>query len=330
MNTTYENLGPINAVVGEPDTYVWSGKISKSVRTAHDDKLSKRIDSALNPSNLDKYYKQCNRNARTRCIDGRPLAGFTDENGNINPDMLEQDLGPQVPGGTPMTALARRIVGFEGTLDAAKLTDDISETMTAVNRIGFMFGGHIDTANENITNKTGCGAIDNMPAILQKITTPNQALIIKKLTMNLLDEDFQMSMFREVLGGLILIQGHKDSYFEQNRLGNYKYIGKVMDELHKSSSDSDPVARLAGGHNEVALVINTVANTTFDRDSFSASTNNEIQIFGHDFWQSKELAGLLYSDKKQANEFLTIRTMFVIATAMALTDGSIDLIIRGK
>lgn len=320
MSANYKNLGPINAILGEVSEDAWTGKISKSSRVKNNIDLLTKINSALRAENLENFYRQCNKNARTRCIDGRPLAG-SDENSN-------QDLGPQVPGGTPMTALARRLVGFEGTLENAKLSDDISETMAAVQKIGFMFGGHIDSASEDISNKTGCGAIDNMPAILEKITTPEFALIVKKMTMSLLGGEFNMSVFREVLGGLILIQGHRDSYFEKNSTGNYKYIDKVMDELRSKSNESDPVARLTGSHNEVALVINTVPGTTFDRDSFSASTENQIQIFGHDFWQSKELASLLYSDKKQANEFLTIRTMFAIATAMTLTDGSIDLIIR--
>ena len=89
------------------------------------------------------------------------------------------------------------------------------------------------------------------------------------------------------------------------------------------------------------MVINTVPGTMFHTDQFSEDNNEDIQVFNYDFWRSLTIAQALFPTdnidlsrkQKKLNLFLqkkyiTTRAIFAIGTAMVLTNGSIDLIIR--
>jgi hypothetical protein len=83
-------------------------------------------------------------------------------------------------------------------------------------------------------------------------------------------------------------------------------------------------------HQEALVIVNLVPNTTMSSNRFSAE-HNGLQAFGYDLWRSKQLSETLFplpSQDIDRQRFVTARVMITIATLMALTDGSQQLLIR--
>ncbi len=324
---------------------IWTGIISKLKDTTHDPELAKLIEAALDPLNLENYYVNAKITARTRCIDGRLLAGYLLESGLVDPAMVGRDLGPQVPGGTPSAALIYRIIN-RNWQEKPTLGNDIRLISKIYQAHGIRMGGHIDGHKADHLFDSGCGAIDNMPAILDRITSPYAIGELKGLVRALMGDGFNPDTYDMVEGRMLLLESMRDFYFGKYDIGNgqseFAFKKDAIQVLNENAEkEHHPVAKLTGDHHEHALVINLVKGTTFDRDRFWADNQGRVQLFNYDLWRSEDFANILYPTnlRKQTPEqnrqhhieqqpFLTARIMYAVATAMVLTDGSLDLIIR--
>ncbi len=349
----FTNLGNLREFAAQknalPATYpaseIWTGVISKDTLTINDPEAGKLIEAALEPSNLEKYFVPANTGARTRCIDGRLLDGYLTDDGLINPELAERDLGPQVPGGTPAAALVHRVIKRDWA-ENPTLGNDIRDISKMYSEHGIRMGGHIDEHKQDHPYDSGCGAIDNMPQIMQRITSLSAIGELKGLVRALMGDAFDADLYDMVEGRIRLLESMQRTYFgeyeQKDGEKEYEFKKEAIAVLNENAEkEHHPVAKLTGSHQEVALVVNLVPETTFDRDRFWAANQGRVQLFNYDLWRSEEFAQILYpvdimrqtpaeNDKRQLEQrlFLTARIMYAVATSMVLTDGSLDIILR--
>lgn len=339
MSVQILNLGQIDdivtrtngGVVAQKTQRLWTGGISPAARIASNKELAPRIRSVLDPSVLRDYFMPCDLGLQTRCIDGRLIEGYDEEASYGRP------LGPQVPGGTAISALTRRIVHAEPIDGTFTFSDDLETVINLLQHKGLSFGGHIDNINHPHGN-TGCGAIDQVPEVLATIANPRAQRQIRGLAERLLGVRYDDQAVDTILGRIINLQSIAERYFSIDpKTGIYAYKQKLIAEMRKKG---DKVSRLVGPHYEVGLVVNAVRETTFDTNRFSADNNNELQLFNYDIWLTLHVANVLYpvnhvvsydiakKNLRLQHEYILCRTLLAIAVAMVLTDGSIQLIVR--
>lgn len=284
----------------------WPGMVSAQ-DLIQKKKTSKTIlDSAI--ASLNDYFVSVNINAKTRCIDGRH-----------DPQLDEDNLGPQVPGGAPGAALAYRLGVDEDDLTRGTFLSDAEAMIGHYIRLGFAPGGHRD---EHSLGKTtvGCGAIDGMDKILMTMTQLDLVDDHKRVVKLLLGKDFDRDIYLRIMGAAVLVNGRSEDYFKGRE--------EIIDILEKRSNKS--IATLKGDHNECLVIVNLVTDTTLASNRFS-KTYNGIQAFGYDLWRSKQMANKLLPRPDQTDErkrFVMARVMSTVATLMALTDGSQRLVLR--
>jgi hypothetical protein len=323
-------------VFGYPKEKIWNQKgVSLERRIAEDPAFAGRVDAALQRENIAKYIVPEEDAAPTRCIDGRITAGWDP----ALPSPLP--LGPKVAGGTVHAALAHRVVDTEH-MDADLLFEaDIKYVVQRFKEIGIGSGGHID--DNQTGGNTGCGAVDNINLILDRLQRPEHQEQLRGLAKLILGEAYDgKDLVNEVIGRMLYLDALKPTYMpkvDNDPHGEFLYKQTVVETLRAEAGQSyDTVPALAGAHNEVAVVLNFVPRTTFDNDRFSFDNNNDIQAFGWDVWHMYEEARRLYKynmqesveSQRQAIEnrmkYVTTRTLLGISTTMVLTDGSLRLI----
>lgn len=341
MGVVITNLGQIDnlvtrhkgGVVAQKSQHLWTGGISPAARIAADKSLAGPIERALDPTVLADYFIPCTMGSPTRCIDGRITEGYDQDM-----TLRGRPLGPQVPGGTAISALTRRIVHATDITEAISFSDDLETTIRTLKQKGLSFGGHIDNA-DHPHGDTGCGAIDRVPEVLACIANPRAQRQIRGITKLLLGIRYDDAYVDAILGRIINLESIAERYFMIDpKTGVYDYKQKIIADLRKNNDTG--VARLAGPHYEVGLAVNTVPGTTFDGDRFSSDNANRIQLFNYDFWLTQHVAELSYPTNHHVtfataklnlrlqHEYILCRTLLAVAVAMVLTDGSIQLIIR--
>jgi hypothetical protein len=290
-------LGPLNH--GKPDKDIWSGTIS-AVYAPKGLVLYEECKAEL-----DGYFTPAYAGRPVRCIDGRPREEVFDT--SIS-ELEHLDLGPQVPGGTPAMALSFRLArpSYPEWLNAPEelrntpgkrfnnLIDDLIEVHRQYEELGLPFpsGGHIDDHAQY--PNTGCGAIDNLPAIMERMVDYRSLPIVEQYARAIIGEDFQETAFDEVVPVLRRMNepGYKNFYLirENQDLGMKDYREIAVESL-KANAGEEAIERMVGDHKEFILIINKKDGETFNRDLF-CRTNDDL------------------------------------ATAMVLTDGSLEVGIR--
>lgn len=277
----------------------WNGSVSAS---------DIAIDLAEVAKTLDNYYVAVNPKAKTRCIDGRH-----------DPGLNEAELGPQVPGGATGAALAYRLGVDRDDLTRGTFLSDFESMLDNYLRLGLSPGGHRDNGDHS-DGGVGCGAIDGVAKVLECLSDPRLVEDSKRLTRAILADNFYRDDYLRVLGASVVLEAHADHYFAQN--------DGLLPLLESKAPGS--VSTLTGSHNEKLVIVNFVPGSTLASNRF-ANEHDGIQAFGYDVWRSKELASLLLPQDANSIDrarFITARVMITIATLMALTDGSLQLLFR--
>lgn len=321
------------AIFEYPLEKIWNAKgISLQRRLDTDKNLKSKLDALLDEDNLRQYVVKVDSAAPTRCIDGRKTCGWTMQS--------EPHLGPKVPGGTPHAALTQRIVDESKLSRELHFEDDIKQVVSDYKKIGIGFGGHVDTHHKGWN--TGCGAVDNINLILHKLQRPEPQEQLRMLAREMMGKAYDVNIVNEVIGRMLMLDAVKPSYMpKEGGLAENEFLYKktVVKLLREEMSDAtNNVPELEGEHNEVALVLNWVKNTTFDTDHFADDNDGAIQVFGWDIWEVYAEAGRLYPysmyDSPAVQQeaiakrlkHITTRILLGIATTMVLTDGSLKLI----
>lgn len=284
----------------------WPGPVS--AKKMIEDGLASATTLQEAIKSLNDFYVQVNPGARTRCIDGRH-----------DPELDEQNLGPQVPGGAPGAALAYRLGVDKDDLTRGTFLADAETMVGSFMRFGMSIGGHRDEHSAG-KQTVGCGAIDAMDVVLARMTDPDLVDDQKRVIKILMGSNFNRDIFLRDMGAAVVVNGRADDYFRDRE--------KIIDILENKSKNS--VSTLQGTHQECIVIINFVPNTTFASNRFSDKFGG-MQAFGYDIWRSMEIAQKLLPRKDQEedrNRFIMARVMTTVATLMALTDGSQRLVLR--
>ena len=258
-------------------------------------------------AHLDEYYVMTDPGAKTRCIDGRH-----------DPELDESHLGPQVPGGATGAALAYRLGVDKDDLTRGTFYNDFETMLGSYLRLGLTPGGHRDDSGHEV--KVGCGAIDGIETVLACLIDPKLVEDHKRLVRAVLDTDFDRDHYLRILGASQVLGSRSKDFFARS--------GELLELLESKCPGS--VSRLHGQHNEKLIIVNYVPDTTLASNRF-ADHHGGIQAFGYDVWRSRQLAQMLLPLPSQAidrERFITARVSVTIATLMALTDGSPQLLFR--
>lgn len=276
----------------------WPGRLSVAERFVD---VYKIVDE------LESFYVQTDPRAKTRCIDGRH-----------DPKLDESTLGPQVPAGAPGAALAYRLGVDKDDLTRGTFINDAEVMIDAYLRLGIAPGGHRDDNGRE--GAVGCGAIDGLDGILQRMIDPTLVEDHKRIVKTLLAEHFDRDTYLRVLGAGLVLESRSNDYFAER--------GQILDLLEEKALRS--VSVLHGEHNEGIVIVNFVPDTTLASNRF-ADNYGGLQAFGYDIWRSKQLAQALLplpSQDVDRARFITARVMLSVATLMSLTDGSLPLLVR--
>ena len=299
FTTTIQNHGCLSAVC-------WPGKISMNSFLDTGFATAEQLDSLI--SNIEKYYVKVNKNATTRCIDGR-----------YDPASDTENLGPQVPGGSIGATLAYRFSAGRDNLLDSDFASDANSMISRLTKIKLKPGGHRDNHADG-KSAVGCGAIDKMNQAVYLLSDSRYTKSIHDLSKALIGDSFSEDNFYQILGEATLLNSRSEKYFK-NRLN-------AVDVLEKEAKNS--IATLTGEHRECLVVANYVPNTTLAENSLLKDYEG-VQVFNYDVWRSLDLADKLFpraKDKKNKDLFIMARAMTAIATLMCLTDGSQTLLTR--
>ena len=318
-----------------PYEKIWNkAGISLARRLEKEADLTERLNTILTVPVIKKYMKTADLNAPTRCIDGRATKGWKPGTKN--------GLGPKVAGGTPHAALTHRIVDVESLKSKLRFEDDISYVVAQYKKIGIGFGGHLD--DHAVGWNTGCGAVDNINKILERLQLPEPQEQLRLITKTILGSSYEgHHIVNEVIGRMLYLDALKPRYMPKENndpTGEFQYKQTVAELLRSNASARhDVVPQLTGSHKEVGVVLNFATGTTFDSDAFSFDNDHEVQLFGWDVWEVFEEAQRLYpysmTDKPEGQlkavrariVHITTRTLLGVATTMVLTDGSLKVIV---
>ncbi len=293
------DLAPVAISLGRLTDGHWSGALSARTST---------LDLPSVIHDLNDFYVATHPRAVTRCIDGRH-----------NPDIDEATLGPQVPGGAPGAALAYRLGVDKDDLTRGTFTSDAEMMVAAYLRLGITPGGHRDDLGLG-GEAVGCGAIDGLHDVLDAMLDPARVEDHKRLVRSLMDVGFDRDHYLRVLGAALVLKSRSVAYFAGR--------GEILDLLERQAPGS--VSVLEGHHREELVIVNLVPDSTLSSNRFSAA-HGGAQAFGYDLWRSREVAQQLFPLPSQAldrERFIHARVMLTIATLMALTDGSLPVLVR--
>src|SRR3990167_2756709 len=284
----------------------WPGSVSARQLVEAGNTSDEIINEAV--KNIDNYYVGVSLGAKTRCIDGRH-----------DPELDENHLGPQVPGGAPGAALAFRLGVDKDELTRGTFLSDAESMIGHFLRLGFPPGGHRDEHSEGKPT-VGCGAIDGMDIILATMTEPKLVDDHKRIVKQLLGSIFERDTYLRVMGAAVVVNGRSEDYFRNRE--------SIIDVLEKRSKNS--ISVLKGEHQESLVTVNLVPNTTLSSNRLSEDFKG-VQAFGYDLWRSVQMAGKLLPRPDQEvdrQRFIMARIMSTVATLMAFTDGSQRFVMR--
>lgn len=314
---TLAEIGGTNEYVGGK---VWTGTISIDTRG---DISAAEANAFLEEKLASVEWVPTNMQHAMRCPDGRPNKGTEDK---VRNGKTTRSVGPQIFGGTPGCALAARVIE-NGDFSQYAFTNDVAKTTEFLKQRGIAFGGHKDEHAHG--DKCGCGAIDQIPAVLGVLGNDELAPTIQKLTAAIIGEEYSADTGRGLFMKFENLNRQADHYLERQG-ETYPYRRQVLQIMENESTHPEhAIQTMVGPHNEVALVVNKKRNTTLNRAKLNVETDRKFQVFNFDYWACEELAKAYYpkSPEKQ-REWLHARVMQSVATAMVLTDGSLPVYVR--
>lgn len=181
------------------------------------------------------------------------------------------------------------------------------------------YGAH--TGRHAPESKSGCGAIDEAPAIVENVSKYSDSIAQTLGALSgLLDEhgvDASEVNSKEVLNNY--------AFYTQEH-SNQSYSGKAVIE-DVILEDDKVVKELENEHREVAIVINTVDGMTVDQGLIRSVTNDVAQVFAIDIPKKINIANKRYNAEDTGVKSRAILSMlaYTLATAATLTDGSLPV-----
>ncbi len=294
------NVVPLGVLRQDTEQSHWTGAISLASRINSGELTQSEVESQY--QKLNYFFVDTKNGSPKRCGDGRPIEGYSP----TDIDWYGKGRGAQLFGGTGGDAIGLRLA--KGFTDGATFGEDVAITSNIFSS-DFAPGDHIDDHAEG--QKTGCGAIDGQARKNDILNDPDKSQTLEAV-LTFLYEKAGMELPSNFFGKL-----------KQNAESLYKNSTSYFSDKHNAQSkiteiSPNGIEKLIGKHNETSLTLNFVEGTTFDRDRYSSDSDGKIQNFNIDVWA-------IIKDHKRDTGFVLADQ---IATALDLTDGSIEVFAR--
>jgi hypothetical protein len=257
---------------------------------------------------VERFLTLVSEDAPSACIDGRKCVACMDGS--------DTEPRPGVAGGGLVSAYAAaELIGWFAD-DAGDESARMQTVLEYLNSKGVATGTHCDEAAvaSDFAGKTGCGANDNLPAILTRLHADKA--IVDTFTGIILNTDPER--LKTTYVDARTLQARHKNWIPAETIN---IIGEIEGQRNieiLSSDDSE-----THGHNELAVVFNDVENTTVDRDALFAATGK--QVFDVDVWYLRKLAKAMASGPDavaQEERLLNAMVAYQVATYLTLCDGS--------
>jgi len=191
------------------------------------------------------------------------------------------------------------------------LQDLFADAMQEMDTAEIDYGAHSDEHAGD--EKSGCGAIDNAPKILENVVTYRDDIYATILSMN---DQIDAQVLDEVL----------DSFasFAQKQTESM-YNGKTV--LDGIKQEEKVVKKLVSDHSEMFIVLNEVAGYTVSQHTVRDATKEKVQVFAVDMWRIQEIANRLYDgeDEETKQRAVLGEIAYTLATAATLTAGDLPV-----
>ncbi|MDN5275889.1 MAG: Carbonic anhydrase, cadmium-binding protein [Candidatus Saccharibacteria bacterium] len=230
------------------------------------------------------------------CIDGRGMVVVPNSAGGTESLFVADDLTTQ------------RFRGEDGSTQSGYV--HILNHLIANEEL---VGGHDD---ENASgDKSGCGANDRLADIYGVITSSSAAIrdLAGKLGVEVDDETHQLIVGRA---------GDRSSFSSGANLL------KTLENIKIQQSDNVIIDHIAGSHNEVVIMINTVEGTTIDRAALKAEFGNDYQAFNVDVWSFAAGAELISRTAREVEQKVAAMVYYNIAAALVLCGPTMQIHVR--
>ena len=238
-----------------------------------------------------------------QCIDGQPG---------------DDSLWPNTAGGSVLTTMV--VVDLTQPLSQDARSEQIASlsaprdmmaafgrTLAVFQEKGLPIGGHTDDHAHG--EASGCGANDKLPEIYKKLAEQTDGIrrIVQELGVTVDDTTHR----------LISANVRASHQGWQSR--------QALEKLQQSSGAVVPT--LTGGHNEVAIVINTQPGTTLDRALLASEFGAQHQAFGVDAWAIKNLAEAVSDNDEQTDQLYAAALYYNVATALVLCGPDMPVVV---
>jgi len=234
------------------------------------------------------------------CIDGRNTTEVIEPRYKLAGGTLVHTVAGQIGSGS-----------FYGTYQ-----EQLSNARDFMQINNIEFGGHTDnSANEF---KTGCGAVDNLPAIVANTQIYRNQIkyalrdIIEAAQLDFLSYDSKL---------IDQVLDNYKQFFEATDFSEYN--GNFAKNLTESSQGIITNLDKSEKHSECALVINLVSGITLNQNELENITNGKYQAFSYDVPAAMQIAQKIGKDD---NDIATLalygELIYTLAAKATLTNGS--------
>lgn len=286
----YESLGALNVLT--PET---TGAIGPNRDDAN---LSKLADT------LPRARVAVDPRAPSCCIDGRCFLHYA--NGNTNAEPRAKVAGGGLMSGYAALEMTNKMPA--GADQATKL-QYVAEMLK---KGDLKPGGH--------GSQESCGASKLYKEITNKVKDPESSSYkaadgIARFMWNM--QDNNPSPLLDGAGAYERSQNWNPAALSAKLIEDDPESMEVLEEKHDETH----------GHEEIAIILNYVEDTTIDRDMLA---KQGTQAFVIDMWYIEKMAAALSGDvSRSSDDYLQMRhalTVYQVATAFTLTNGSQELI----
>lgn len=170
------------------------------------------------------------------------------------------------------------------------------------------YGAHTDDHAHG--DKSGCGAIDNAPAIISNI-----AGFRAQIAQTLLELEVNSAHTESIL----------ENFTQYSvEIQDQPYSGKkVVDDIVESGQ---VVKELTGPHQEMYILLNFVEGKTVDQKYIREMTDDKAQVFAVDVWRLKSITRRAFPDDEVAQEKAFVSELvYTLGTAATLTKGDLPV-----
>lgn len=220
---------------------------------------------------------------------------------------------PKVFGGGA-TMVASTQIGM-GNASGKSIKEVFSASIHKLKKNGVSFGAHTDDHSEE--SNSGCGAIDNAPAILKNVVKFRE-----QITSTIENE---LGVDSTGLGDVLdNFAGYAETIEDQPHAGV-----EVVDEIKEAD---EVVKELVGPHLEMYIVLNYVEDYTVNQEIVRQLSDGKVQVFGVDIWRLRKLVQKVYPDKSAEDQHkaLLSELVYSLATAATLTKGDLPVFVVNK